>query len=73
MCFILKQSKSHEEKGKILKSELAKIKLIRKRSGEVVPFDLDIVARAIFKAFEVTEKEANQNLAWWLIMFSELS
>lgn len=43
-----------KKKGKILKSELAKIKLIRKRSGEVVPFDLDIVARAIFKAFEVT-------------------
>ena len=39
---------------KILKSELAKIKSIRKRSGEVVPFDLEIVARAIFKAFEVT-------------------
>ena len=39
---------------KILKSEIAKIKSIRKRSGEVVPFDLEIVARAIFKAFEVT-------------------
>ncbi|KKS23798.1 MAG: Ribonucleoside-triphosphate reductase, partial [Candidatus Nomurabacteria bacterium GW2011_GWC2_41_8] len=39
---------------KILKSELAKIKSIRKRSGEVVPFDLEIVARAIFRAFEVS-------------------
>lgn len=39
---------------KILKSDLAKIKSIRKRSGEVVPFDLEIVARAIFKAFEVS-------------------
>src|SRR3989344_2993361 len=39
---------------KILKSDLVKIKSIRKRSGEVVPFDLQIVARAIFKAFEVS-------------------
>ncbi len=39
---------------KILKSELNKIKSIRKRSGEVVSFDLEIVARAIFKAFEVS-------------------
>ena len=39
---------------KILKSELAKIKSIRKRSGEVVSFDLEIVARAILKAFEVS-------------------
>jgi ribonucleoside-triphosphate reductase len=39
---------------KILKSELAKIKSIRRRTGEVVPFDLERVARAIFKAFEVT-------------------
>lgn len=39
---------------KISKSELAKIKSIRKRSGEVVPFDLEIVARAIFRAFEVS-------------------
>jgi ribonucleoside-diphosphate reductase alpha chain len=43
---------------KILKSELAKIKSIRKRSGEVVSFDLDIVARAIFKAFEVSGEGA---------------
>jgi ribonucleoside-diphosphate reductase alpha chain len=39
---------------KILKSELAKIKSIRRRTGEVVPFDLERVARAIFKAFEVS-------------------
>src|SRR3989344_4696182 len=41
---------------KILKSERAKIKSIRKRSGEVVSFDLELVARAIFKAFEVTSE-----------------
>ena len=40
--------------NKILKSELVKIKSIRKRSGEVVPLDLEIIARAIFRAFEVT-------------------
>ena len=39
---------------KILKSELAKIKAIRRRSGEVVPFDLERIAHAIFKAFEVS-------------------
>src|SRR3990167_3307119 len=39
---------------KILKSELEKIKSIRRRTGEVVPFDLERVARAVFKAFEVT-------------------
>ena len=39
---------------KILKSELAKIKSIRKRSGAVVPFNLEIVSRAVFKAFEVS-------------------
>ena len=39
---------------KILKSELAKIKSIRRRTGEVVAFDLERVARAIFKAFEVS-------------------
>lgn len=49
---------------KISKSELSKIKSIRKRSGEVVPFDLSLVTRAVFKAFEVTgegsEMEAEQ-------------
>ena len=39
---------------KIFKRELAKIKSIRRRTGEVVPFDLERVARAVFKAFEVT-------------------
>ena len=39
---------------KILKSELSKIKSIRRRTGEVVSFDLERVARAILKAFEVT-------------------
>lgn len=39
---------------KISKSELAKIKSIRKRSGEVVPFDLEVIVKAIMKAFEVT-------------------
>jgi ribonucleoside-diphosphate reductase alpha chain len=38
----------------ISKSELSKIKSIRKRTGEVIPFDLNIIARAIFKAFEVS-------------------
>src|SRR3989344_4418037 len=41
---------------KILKSELVKIKSIRKRSGEVVSFDLKIIARAVSKAFEVTDE-----------------
>ncbi|MEI6281044.1 MAG: ATP cone domain-containing protein [bacterium] len=41
-------------KEKLSKSELSKIKSIRKRSGEVIPFDLEIISRAIFKAFEVS-------------------
>lgn len=41
---------------KISKSELKKIKSIRKRSGEVIPFDLDIIAGAVQKAFEVTNE-----------------
>ncbi|MEK7564260.1 MAG: ATP cone domain-containing protein [Patescibacteria group bacterium] len=40
--------------NKISKSELAKIKSIRNRFGEVKSFDLERVSRAIFKAFEVT-------------------
>ncbi len=39
---------------KLSKNELKKMKSIRKRSGEVAPFDLEIIARAIFKAFEVS-------------------
>ncbi|MEK7071356.1 MAG: ATP cone domain-containing protein [Patescibacteria group bacterium] len=42
------------KKEKISKSELAKIKSIRRRTGEVVSFDLERVTRAIFKAFEVS-------------------
>ncbi len=39
---------------KIPKAELSKIKSIRKRSGEVIPFDLEVVVRAVSKAFEVS-------------------
>lgn len=50
--------------GKISKSDLIKIKSIRRRSGEVVPFELDRIANAVFKAFDVTgeggEKESNK-------------
>src|SRR3989338_5982828 len=67
-------------KEKISKNELSKIKSIRKRSGEVVPFDLEIVARAIFKAFEVTgeggeteaQMVANSVFRILLVMRSEL-
>lgn len=41
---------------KISKNELKKIKSIRKRSGEVAPFDLEIIAQAILKAFEVSSE-----------------
>lgn len=66
--------------AKISKSELAKIKTIRRRTGEVVPFDLDRVARATFKAFEVTgeggekesEKVANKVFQMLLDLRSEL-
>lgn len=51
-------------KGEVSKSDLAKIKSIRRRNGEVVPFDLERIARAVFKAFEVSmeggEKEAHK-------------
>lgn len=51
-------------KEEVSKSDLAKIKLIRRRNGEVVPFDLERIARAVFKAFEVSleggEKEAHK-------------
>jgi ribonucleoside-diphosphate reductase alpha chain len=40
--------------AKILKSELKKIKSIRRRTGEVVRFNLERVAGAVLKAFEVT-------------------
>ncbi len=49
---------------KVSKNELKKIKSIRKRSGEVMNFDLDVIALAVNKAFEVTneggENEANK-------------
>lgn len=49
---------------KISKGDLAKIKTIRRRSGEVVPFELERIAGAVFKAFEVTgeggEKESEK-------------
>lgn len=52
-----------KKKEKISKSDLKKIKSIRKRTGEVVPFDLEIIARAVSKAFEVSgeggEKESH--------------
>jgi len=51
------------KKEKISKNDLAKIKSIRRRTGEVVAFDLSRIAGAIFKAFEVTgegkEEESN--------------
>ncbi|MDR3519650.1 MAG: ATP cone domain-containing protein [Candidatus Pacebacteria bacterium] len=47
---------------KISKSASSKIKSIRRRTGEVVPFDLERIIRASFKAFEASseggEKEA---------------
>ncbi len=39
---------------KISKIELSKIKSIRKRSGEVIPFDLEVIRDAAFKSFEVS-------------------
>lgn len=46
------------------KKESLKIKSIRKRSGEVAPFDLERVVRAVFKSFEVSGegKEAEANM-----------
>jgi len=43
----------------VSKSDLAKIKSIRKRTGEVVPFDLNIIVKAVSKAFEVTNEAKN--------------
>lgn len=49
---------------KLPKSELSKIKSIRRRTGEVVSFDLERIARAVMKAFEVSgeggDREAHQ-------------
>lgn len=41
---------------KISKSDLVKIKSIRRRTGEVVSFDLERVTGAVLKAFEVTRE-----------------
>jgi ribonucleoside-diphosphate reductase alpha chain len=41
---------------KISKSDLQKIKSIRKRTGEVVPFDLSVITRAASKAFEASSE-----------------
>lgn len=42
------------KKEKISKGELAKIKSIRRRTGEMVPFELERIVKAILKAFEVS-------------------
>jgi ribonucleoside-diphosphate reductase alpha chain len=45
----------------ILKSDLLKIKSIRKRSGEVVVFNLELIVRAVLKAFEVSKEGGEQD------------
>ena len=42
--------------GKISKSASPKIKSIRRRTGEVVNFDLERIIRASFKAFEASSE-----------------
>ncbi|MEK7095169.1 MAG: ATP cone domain-containing protein [Patescibacteria group bacterium] len=54
------KSKSNTNTLKLSKSELAKIKTIRKRGGEVAPFDLGIIVGAVEKAFEVTKEGGEQ-------------
>lgn len=44
------------------KNDLAKIKFIRKRTGEVVPFEIERIKNAILKAFEVS-KEGGEMMA----------
>lgn len=46
----------------IPRSELSKIKFIRKRTGEVVPFELERITHAVLKAFEVS-KEGGELMA----------
>lgn len=46
---------------KISKKELQKIKSIRRRTGEVVSFDLERIARAIFKSFEVSGEGSEED------------
>ena len=45
---------------KISKSDLRKIKSVRKRTGEVVPFDFARITHAVLKAFEVTGEGSEQ-------------
>ena len=57
---------------KILKSELAKIKSIRRQKWEVVPFDLERIVRVALKLLKFPGKEKNQKLASWQMVFSKL-
>src|SRR3989338_4099223 len=52
----MKTIKTEKISQKVSKGELKKIKSIRRRTGEVVSFDLERIARAIFKAFEVSSE-----------------
>ena len=45
---------------KTSKSDLRKIKSVRKRTGEVVPFDFARITHAVLKAFEVTGEGSEQ-------------
>jgi ribonucleoside-diphosphate reductase alpha chain len=45
---------------KISKSDLSKIKSIRRRTGEVIPFDLERIVRVVLKAFEVSGEGGEQ-------------
>ncbi|MEA4910728.1 Adenosylcobalamin-dependent ribonucleoside-triphosphate reductase [bioreactor metagenome] len=51
-----------EKKKNIPKNDLIKIKFIRKRTGEVVPFDLNKITGAVLKAFEAS-KEGGELMA----------
>ena len=65
---------------KILKRELAKVKSIRRRTGEIVPFDLQRITRAVLKALEVSsegggreaERLANSVFKTLLLLRSEV-
>ncbi len=46
--------------AKLPKSELAKIKTIRKRDGVIAPFDLGVIVGAVEKAFDVTKEGGEQ-------------
>src|SRR3989338_8946161 len=65
--------KTNTKAEKISKSELSKIKSIRRRTGEVVPFDLERIERAVFKAFEVTgEGKENESKKVAISIFKNL-